>query len=101
MITYSQIQRLAAKQGLPEEIIEKDYLIELVLSSLAKDEFFKERLVFRGGTALKKVYFPDYRFSEDLDFLIDGVEDLKRYEQRIDKLLATINSEYPFHLDKR
>jgi len=101
MITYSQIQRLAAKQELPEEIIEKDYLIELILFCFAKDDYFKERLVFRGGTALKKVYFPNYRFSEDLDFLIDDVEDLKGYEQRIDKLLARINSEYPFHLDKR
>jgi uncharacterized protein len=101
MITYSQIQRLAAKQGLPEEIIEKDYLVELVLFCFAKDEFFKERLVFRGGTALKKVYFPSYRFSEDLDFLIDEIENLRECEQRIDKLLATVNSEYPFRLNKR
>ncbi|CAN5145726.1 hypothetical protein BH20BAC1_BH20BAC1_03460 [soil metagenome] len=28
--------------------------------------------VFKGGTCLRKCYFPDYRFSEDLDFtLID------------------------------
>ena len=101
MITYSHIQRLAAKQGLPEEIIEKDYLIELVLFYFAKDSFFKERLVFRGGTALKKVYFPDYRFSEDLDFLVDDKENLREYEQRIDKLLAVINSQFPFRLDKR
>lgn len=30
-------------------------------------------LVFKGGTALKKCYFGDYRFSEDLDF--SGLED--------------------------
>jgi hypothetical protein len=24
--------------------------------------------VFKGGTALKRCYFGDYRFSEDLDF---------------------------------
>lgn len=101
MITYSQVQRLAAKQSIPEEIIEKDYLIELILFCFAKDEFFKERLVFRGGTALKKVYFPDYRFSEDLDFLIDEAEDLKGYEEGIDKLLATTNSGYPVYLGKR
>ncbi|MFH0763221.1 MAG: nucleotidyl transferase AbiEii/AbiGii toxin family protein [Candidatus Omnitrophota bacterium] len=101
MITYSQIQRLAAKQGLPEEIIEKDYLIELILFCFAKDEFFKERLVFRGGTALKKAYFPDYRFSEDLDFLVDDKENLIEYEQRINEFLAVINSKYPFRLDKR
>jgi len=101
MTTYSQIQRLAAKQALPEEIIEKDYLIELVLFCFAKDGFFKEKLVFRGGTALKKVYFPDYRFSEDLDFLVSDKESLIEYEQRIDEFLAVINSNYPFRLDKR
>ncbi|MFZ1678319.1 MAG: nucleotidyl transferase AbiEii/AbiGii toxin family protein, partial [Saprospiraceae bacterium] len=25
-------------------------------------------LIFKGGTCLRKCYFPDYRFSEDLDF---------------------------------
>jgi len=25
-------------------------------------------MIFKGGTCLKKCYFPDYRFSEDLDF---------------------------------
>jgi predicted nucleotidyltransferase component of viral defense system len=28
----------------------------------------KDTLVFKGGTALKKCYFGDYRFSEDLDY---------------------------------
>ena len=26
--------------------------------------------MFKGGTALKKCYFPEYRFSEDLDFTL-------------------------------
>jgi len=30
----------------------------------------RDRLFFKGGTALKKCYFPDYRFSEDLDFTL-------------------------------
>ena len=34
----------------------------------------RETLVFKGGTALKKCYFGDYRFSEDLDF--SGLEDV-------------------------
>ena len=34
----------------------------------------RERLVFKGGTALKRCYFGDYRFSEDLDFTL--VDDL-------------------------
>jgi uncharacterized protein len=27
-------------------------------------------LAFKGGTVRKKVYVPDYRFSEDLDFML-------------------------------
>lgn len=27
-------------------------------------------MVFKGGTVLKKIYFEDYRFSEDLDFTL-------------------------------
>lgn len=30
----------------------------------------RDRLAFKGGTALKKCYFGDYRFSEDLDFTL-------------------------------
>jgi predicted nucleotidyltransferase component of viral defense system len=31
-------------------------------------DVLRDTLVFKGGTALKKCYFGDYRFSEDLDF---------------------------------
>ena len=31
-------------------------------------------IVFKGGTVLKKVYFEDYRFSEDLDFTLLNAE---------------------------
>lgn len=39
-----------------------------MLAGLAAQPALKETLVFKGGTALKKLYFGDYRFSEDLDF---------------------------------
>ncbi|MEA3476488.1 MAG: nucleotidyl transferase AbiEii/AbiGii toxin family protein [Candidatus Cloacimonadota bacterium] len=98
MINYSQIQRLALKKGVSEEIIEKDYFIELVLFYIVRNEYFKRRLIFRGGTALKKVYFRDYRFSEDLDFLVQDKGNLAEYEQRLKQLLTKISSDYPFHL---
>jgi predicted nucleotidyltransferase component of viral defense system len=39
------------------------------LIGLSKTQF-SEWLAFKGGTALKKIYFPGYRFSEDLDFTL-------------------------------
>jgi len=37
MISYTQIQKLSSMEVVPEEIIEKDYLIELILYYLSKD----------------------------------------------------------------
>ena len=50
------------------QIIEKDYALSYLLSALFKVPLFTDSLVLKGGTALKKAYFQDYRFSEDLDF---------------------------------
>ncbi len=53
---------------LPWEIIEKDYIISWVLAGIGVNEKLKNGLILKGGTALKKCYFGEYRFSEDLDF---------------------------------
>jgi uncharacterized protein len=50
------------------DIVEKDYALGHVLFGIAKQPELAKSLVFKGGTALKKCYFGDYRFSEDLDF---------------------------------
>lgn len=60
--------------GLPWEVLERDYLLSWVLAGIAQVESLRDTLVFKGGTALKKCYFGDYRFSEDLDFSgLEGV----------------------------
>ena len=101
MIDYLQIQRLALKNNVSPEIIEKDYLIELALFYFSKDSSLCENLVFRGGTALKKVYFPEYRFSEDLDFVIDSNKEINVYQDIIIQILQKISSDYPIKIDKR
>ncbi len=49
--------------------IEKDYWITLVLSRLSKSKYV-DRVVFKGGTSLSKVYKLINRFSEDIDLAI-------------------------------
>ena len=52
---------------IPEAVIEKDYCLTWFLIGLSKSSL-KDKLVFKGGTCLRRCYFKDYRFSEDLDF---------------------------------
>lgn len=66
------LQRIAKERNVPPHIVEKDYVIGWILRGLWKSGIYND-LVFKGGTCLKKVYFRNYRFSEDLDFnLSDG-----------------------------
>ncbi|MHB1275032.1 MAG: nucleotidyl transferase AbiEii/AbiGii toxin family protein [Candidatus Humimicrobiaceae bacterium] len=96
MINYFQIQRLASKKRVPEDVIEKDYFIELLLFYLSSDYFFRKKSIFRGGTSLKKIYFPDYRFSEDLDFIVEEKENLADLEKAFNEILIKISNDFPF-----
>ena len=58
--------------GLPWEIIERDYILSWVLAGIGVNEKLQNALIFKGGTALKKCYFGEHRFSEDLDFTAKG-----------------------------
>jgi len=69
MIPPGEIARLAHRLGLSDKTVEKDYALTWVLLAIANSSL-RDRLAFKGGTAIKKVYVPDYRFSEDLDFTL-------------------------------
>lgn len=63
-----RLQEARKQTGLPWEVLERDYLLSWILAGMTRVDALRETLVFKGGTALKKCYFGEYRFSEDLDF---------------------------------
>ena len=65
--------RLARSGGrrIPEAVLERDYCLAWFLVGLSRTSLCNQ-LIFKGGTALKRCYFADYRFSEDLDFSLAG-----------------------------
>lgn len=72
MIKPAEIQKKARTEGVRDQQIEKDYILSWILYGISKHEKLSESIIFKGGTVLKRVYFDDYRYSEDLDFtLID------------------------------
>lgn len=74
MIKPGEIQQRANVVGVRDQQIEKDYILSWILFGIAKHEQLSKGIVFKGGTVLKKVYFEDYRFSEDLDFTLLNAE---------------------------
>lgn len=73
MINKQEIMTYARELKLSPHIIEKDYVLNWVLAGIANQMELNEAWIFKGGTCLKKCFFENYRFSEDLDFtLIDA-----------------------------
>ncbi len=70
MIKPGEIQKKARLVGVRDQQIEKDYILSWILQGIAMHKELSNVIVFKGGTVLKKVYFEDYRFSEDLDFTL-------------------------------
>jgi hypothetical protein len=68
MILKQEIGEKAVLWSVPPDTVDKDWVLGHFLSAFFQVDNHKERLIFKGGTCLRKCRFPDYRFSEDLDF---------------------------------
>lgn len=67
MITRRELRQQAMRQGIALGVLEKDYILTLVLHYLYIEDIWRETLVLKGGTALHKLYL-GRRLSLDLDF---------------------------------
>jgi predicted nucleotidyltransferase component of viral defense system len=68
--------RLLQEDGgrrITEKVLDRDYGITVLLNGLSKSQL-GDFLAFKGGTAIKKCYFLNYRFSQDLDFTLRSNE---------------------------
>lgn len=74
MIVLQELRERSSATGIPLEVLEKDYCIGWLLKGIA-DSPLMGQMVLKGGTALRKLYFPEYRFSEDLDFTMTEGEE--------------------------
>jgi len=71
--------------------IEQDLILERLLIELYQDSYIRERLVFKGGTALNKLFCEKaYRYSEDLDFTQLNAEPMGALMTRVRKVIDPI-----------
>ncbi|NOR22459.1 MAG: hypothetical protein GQ476_07235 [Candidatus Aminicenantes bacterium] len=73
MISIGEVQRIAGALGLEPRVIDHDYVLGCYLCFLGAQSTVQKKWLFKGGTALRKCYFEEYRFSDDLDFTVLGV----------------------------
>jgi len=96
--------RLAAAGGgirIREDVLERDYCLAWFLCGLSQSDL-RPALAFKGGTALKRCYFSDYRFSEDLDFTLREQITFEDIRTRLEHIYAVVqeNSGIIFTFDR-
>lgn len=77
--------------GIPEEFIEKDYFVSLLLKEISE---LCPDIVFKGGTSLSKCYKLINRFSEDIDINFhNSVNPNDRTKRNLkDSIISSINN---------
>ena len=68
MILKKEIETNAESNGVAKSTIDKDWVLGHFIDAIFSVSEWRNQLIFKGGTCLRKCYFPTYRFSEDLDF---------------------------------
>ena len=101
MILKKEIESIAEAQSVLKSTIDKDWLLGHFIDGIYSIPELKEVLIFKGGTCLRKCYFPNYRFSEDLDFTsTDATFELT--EKMLNQVVQVItnNTEIPLHIEE-
>jgi predicted nucleotidyltransferase component of viral defense system len=68
MISEEEVKSIAVTHGVPLPNVEKDYVMGWLLWAIYNQYPLADNLILKGGNCLRKLYFPDTRFSDDLDF---------------------------------
>jgi predicted nucleotidyltransferase component of viral defense system len=85
MITERELRRIAGRTGLGVGRTEHEYAILCVLDTLSQTSPLSDAFCLKGGTALRLIYFDDWRHSVDLDFSVLPAfpsEDLRMHVER-------------------
>ena len=101
MILKKEIQNKSVEWKVPPDTVDKDWVLGHFLAAMFSTKKHSDGLVFKGGTALRKCYFEQYRFSEDLDFTaidpnyvisISGIEEIIQILKNSSGILFHIES---------
>jgi predicted nucleotidyltransferase component of viral defense system len=70
MISERELRQIAGRKALPIGQTEHEYVMLCALDALGRTPPLAETFCLKGGTALRLLYFADWRHSVDLDFSV-------------------------------
>ncbi len=102
-LSRERIELLAGQTGFKQDMLEKASHLMSLLDMIANDDYLKDRVVLKGGTALNLFYFELPRLSIDIDLNYIGsldAEVMRAEREQIEKILGAICSRLNLQLAK-
>lgn len=102
MIDEGEIKQKAQEFQIHTSNLQRDYVFGWLLSGIYSQSKLGEKLILKGGNALRKAYLKNTRFSKDLDFSVLDVVDPQILSQELNKicLYAQDRTGINFEFDK-
>jgi len=85
MIQKGEIETKAKEFDIKIADVERDYVFGWFLKAVYENDYLSDLLILKGGNAFRKGYFPDTRFSLDLDFSTQKALDLDLVQKEINR----------------
>jgi predicted nucleotidyltransferase component of viral defense system len=76
MITSEEIHHKSEEFGIHTSNVQRDYVFGWLLLAVYSVTSLKDLLILKGGNCFRKAYFPNTRFSHDLDFSTESAVDV-------------------------
>src|SRR6266536_5921193 len=75
MIDRDEIRQKSNEFGIHAAHVQRDYVFGWLLFGIYSASRLRDTLILKGGNCFRKAYFPNTRFSADLDFSTQGAVD--------------------------
>jgi len=85
MIQRDEIDGKAKEFDINAANVQRDYVFGWLLFAIYNNSYLSDLLILKGGNCFRKAYFPNTRFSSDLDFSTQQQLDLQRFEAEIEQ----------------
>ena len=102
MIGNDEIEARSEELGVHTANVERDYVFGWLLNAVFANEYLAQLLIFKGGNCMRKAYYPNTRFSGDLDFSVETAVDQERFRTELNRacLVAQSACGVTFETDK-
>jgi predicted nucleotidyltransferase component of viral defense system len=96
MIDSVKIKEIAQTSAVSTLFLEREYALLGILLAIGAVPSALRKLTVKGPTALRRVYFHNWRFSEDLHFGIPDHIEVKEFSSVLNAVLEKAGKEYGF-----